>query len=60
MELFGESGGSAPGGPANAFDGGFTFLVRDNVQFDVAGGVGLSDGADDWFVGVGLSVRWPR
>ncbi len=60
VELFGEAPGSAPGGPANSFDGGFTFLLRDNVQFDVAAGAGLSEAADDYFFGVGLTVRWPR
>lgn len=60
VELFGEIPGNAPGDPAHSFDGGFTFLLRDNVQFDVAGGVGLSDAAEDWFAGVGLSVRLPR
>lgn len=60
VELFGEVPGSAPGDPVHSFDGGFTFLLRPNVQLDVAGGVGLTDEADDWFVGVGLSARWPR
>jgi hypothetical protein len=60
LELYGDVPGSAPGSTAHSFDGGFTFLVRDHLQVDLAGGVGLSDAADDWFVGVGLSVRWPR
>ena len=29
-------------------------------ELDIAGGVGLSDAAEDWFVGLGLSVRWPE
>lgn len=60
VELFGEIPGSAPGDPAHSFDGGFTFLLRPHVQLDVAAGFGLTDEADDWFAGVGLSVRWPR
>lgn len=60
VELYGEVPGSAPGDPTHAFDGGFTFLLRRSVQLDVAGGVGLTDETDDWFVGVGLSARWPR
>lgn len=39
------------------FDGGFTYLITDDVQFDVRAGVGLNDAADDYFVGTGLSIR---
>lgn len=39
------------------FNGGFTYLFTDNVQWDVRAGVGLNDAADDYFVGSGLSVR---
>ncbi len=60
VELYGDVPASASGGPANAFDGGFTYLVRDNLQLDFAGGAGLSEAADDWFVGLGLSVRFPE
>lgn len=59
VELFGDVPASASGDSSHSFDGGFTYLVRDNLQLDLAGGVGLSDAADDWFVGLGLSVRWP-
>ena len=59
VELYGDIPASASGGPANSFDGGFTYLVRDNLQLDLAGGVGVSDAADDWFVGLGLSLRLP-
>jgi hypothetical protein len=41
----------------NYFDGGLTFLLTDNVQFDVRAGVGLNEAAADMFAGVGLSVR---
>lgn len=60
VELFGDIPASASGGPANSFDGGFTYLVRDHLQLDLAGGIGLSDTADDWFVGLGLSLRLPN
>jgi hypothetical protein len=38
-------------------DGGFTFLVTDNVQLDIRAGVGLNDAADDYFVGSGFAFR---
>jgi Putative MetA-pathway of phenol degradation len=40
------------------FNGGFAYLITNNLQFDIRGGVGLSDEADDYFVGTGLSVRF--
>ena len=41
------------------FNGGFTYLFSNNIQWDVRGGVGLNDSSDDYFVGTGLSVRFP-
>lgn len=40
------------------FNGGFTFLINDDIQWDVRSGVGLNDVADDYFVGTGLSLRF--
>lgn len=60
VELYGAFGGSAGGAPRHALDGGLTFALRDHLQLDVAAGVGLSDAAEDSFVGIGLSYRWPR
>ena len=40
-------------------DGGPTYLFSKDVQLDVRAGAGLNDAADDFFTGVGLSVRWP-
>jgi hypothetical protein len=39
------------------FNGGFTFLATDDVQWDIRAGVGLNDAAADYFVGTGLSIR---
>ena len=60
VELFGEIPASAVGDPAHSFDSGLTYLLRNNLQLDVAAGVGLSQEAPDWFVGVGISVRFPQ
>lgn len=59
-ELFGDVPLSATGGAANSFDGGFTYLLRDDLQFDVFGGFGLSNSAEDRFVGIGVSKRFRR
>ncbi len=40
------------------FDGGFSVLLSDDVQWDIRAGVGLNEAADDYFVGSGLSVRF--
>jgi len=43
-----------------SLDGGLTFLVRRNLQFDVRAGIGLNKEADAWFVGAGFAWRVPR
>lgn len=63
LGAFIEAFGDAPfdsGAPAHSLDGGFTYLIRDNLQADLAIGAGLSKAADDWFISVGLSYRFPR
>ena len=59
VELFGESGLSAED-DFTAADAGATWLVLDNLQLDLSGGIGLSESAADWFGGVGVSFRLPR
>ena len=59
-EVFGDIPFNAKGGPRNSVDGGLTYLIRDNLQIDGAAGFGLSDSADDWFVGLGITARFPR
>ncbi|ORJ61261.1 hypothetical protein B5V00_06385 [Geothermobacter hydrogeniphilus] len=39
-------------------NGGLTWLVSDNMQFDVFAGIGLNDAADDYFFGSGFSIRF--
>ncbi len=43
--------------PQHYGNGGFTYLISDNVQWDIRVGVGLNDAANDYFVGTGLSIR---
>lgn len=42
------------------FDGGFTYLATDDLQFDIRAGVGLNDDAQDFFVGSGLAFRFGK
>jgi hypothetical protein len=50
--------GAAEAKPEYYFNGGFTYLVTNDVQLDIRAGLGLNDHADDFFAGTGLSVRW--
>lgn len=56
VEVFGSTPTDG-GKPANSFDAGLTYLVHTDLQLDVFAGVGLSDAADDWFLGAGLVYR---
>lgn len=38
-------------------DGGFSFLINNDVQFDLRVGVGLNEAADNFFTGTGFSIR---
>lgn len=44
----------------HSFDMGLIFPVRHNLQFDVSGGMGLSDNALDGFASCGVSWRIPN
>jgi len=44
--------------PQHYFDGGLTYLISSDVQWDLRAGLGLNDAADDFFVGTGLSIRF--
>jgi hypothetical protein len=51
-------GATAEGTTAEHYlDGGFTYKVTPNFQLDIRAGVGLSQQADDFFVGSGFAVR---
>lgn len=59
VEAFGDSGLSDDGRSEASLDGGVTFLLRPNVQFDLFVGGGLTDSAPDWLAGAGVSFRLP-
>jgi len=44
--------------PEHYFNGGFTYLINNNIQWDIRAGVGLNDAADDFFAGSGISIRF--
>ena len=44
--------------PVHYLDGGFTYLLSNNLQYDIWSGIGLNDEAADYFIGSGLSVRF--
>ena len=60
IEAFGVHGLGEGGGSWVALDGGVTVPIRVNVQLDLSGGVGLSPGAEDWFLSAGFALRVPR
>lgn len=62
MGAFVESYAYFPDGkePDNRLDGGLTFPVRRNLQFDVSAGVGLSRISPDYFVAAGFAWRIPK
>ena len=40
------------------FDGGFTYSITNDIQWDIRGGKGLNAVADDYFAGTGLVLRF--
>lgn len=44
--------------PEYYFDTGLTYLISNDIQWDIRIGVGLNDAADDYFAGTGLSIRF--
>ncbi|MCE9546458.1 MAG: transporter [Planctomycetia bacterium] len=44
-------------GPEQYMDGGFKYLINNNLQLDIRAGVGLNRAADNMFAGAGVVVR---
>ncbi len=40
------------------FNGGFAYLISNDIQFDIRAGTGLNRAATDFFVGTGLTIRF--
>ena len=57
IEVFGDVGLSAETS-STSLDGGLTWLFSDDSQLDLFVGTGLDDDADDWFLGLGYSIRF--
>jgi len=53
LEVFGDSDDS------HSIDVGWTYLVTPAAQLDLAVGAGLSSEAPNWFLGAGISLRFP-
>ena len=62
LGVFGEVYGTVATGrlPTHAADLGLAYLLGNNLQIDLYGGVGITDNAPDYFVAGGVSVRLPR
>lgn len=42
----------------NYFDGGFTYLLSNDLQIDISAGNGISESATAWFLSTGVSIRF--
>lgn len=62
LGIFAESYGrlNPEGEPENMVDAGFTYLILQNFQVDLSGGIGLNDNAIDNFISLGLTLRIPN
>lgn len=59
IEYFGFVPASKDGPNKSFFDGGFTYLVNDDLQLDARAGIGAFNGeSPDYFVGIGMSWRF--
>ena len=59
IEYFGFVPESDDGPNTSFFNGGFTYLINDDLQLDARVGVGVFNGdRPDYFTGVGVSWRW--
>ena len=64
FSVFGEAYGALDFGEGypdrHSVQSGVTLGLRRNLEFDIRGGLGLTDSVPDWLVGAGLSFRLPH
>lgn len=60
VELYGDIRIDDSDLPQHSADGGLTFSVKENIQFDLAGGFGISSSSSDWILMSGISIRFPE
>lgn len=46
--------------PDHRLDGGFTYLIQNNMQLDVSAGLGLTEISPEYFLSAGFSLRLPN
>jgi hypothetical protein len=44
--------------PDCRLDGGLTYIIKNNMQLDCSGGIGLTEESPKYFISAGLSVRF--
>jgi len=44
--------------PQDYFNAGFSVHINNDVQWDIRAGVGLNEAANNFFTGMGLSLRY--
>lgn len=58
IEYYGNSSSNISA--VNKMDTGFTYLITNNMQYDISGGLDLKTGTSDWFISSGFSFRLPN
>ena len=43
-----------------SMDGGFTYMLKDNIQVDLNGGIAISENGEDSFIDMGIVLRFPN
>jgi len=56
--VFGEFFGDYMDAKNHEFDAGLTYMLAELIQFDLSGGFGLTEEANDFFISSGITFRW--